>query len=139
MKFFANVLSIIVLFAINSVSARQMGGAAPAPKPAVQPQPIPVVNRPLPQQQPAAQKQTYKDLVAYVKNAGNVWDTTKGMLRPDFVTTMIQKARAARLEDFQLEALLKTARDMHGIFSGNQNKDIATLQAVDNQIAVAIR
>ncbi|HLC07455.1 MAG TPA: hypothetical protein VJJ26_04685 [Candidatus Babeliales bacterium] len=138
MKFFKNTLSIVLLFTINSISARAVGGSAQAPKRATQPQPIParIVNQP-PVQQPAAQKQSFRDLVAYVKSANNVWDDTHLMLRTDFITTVVQKARAAHLDDFQLEALLQTARDLHGKFSGNRTHDIHILQDINQQIALA--
>lgn len=134
MKFFTNAISIIILCTINSVNARSRGDAA-----AQQPQPAPVVNRPVVNQKPTISNPSYNDLVTYVKNTTNVWDNARGLLRPDFIATIIQKANAAGLESFQIDALLRTARDIHGIFSGNQNKDIATLQAIDNQIASAIR
>ena len=133
MKFFTNVVSIIVLCTINSVNARTRDGAA------AQPQPTPVANRPTVHQKPTISNPSYNDLVAYVKNATNVWDNARGLLRADFIATVIQKANAAGLESFQIDALLRTARDMHGIFSSNQNRDIAILQAIDNQIAATIR
>ncbi len=137
MKFLKNLLPILAIFTISSVSAKKRGGAAP--RATAQPQqPAPTqINQPV-QKQPLQQRESYKDLVAFVKNAGNVWDNSRSMLRTDFVNTVVQKAQATNLDDFQLEALLQTARDMHGIFSGNQNKDIATLQSVNNQITAAI-
>src|SRR5207253_3062915 len=104
-----------------------------------QPVPMRIINQPPRRQQPTMQEQSYKDLIAYVKNAYNAWDKRNGVLKSDFVTTMIQKARIAHLDDFQLESLLQTARDMHGEFSGNQKRDVAILQSVDAQIITAIR
>jgi len=141
MNFFKNILLIVALFTIHSLSPRVVGAGTPA-KPAVQPQPVPMkrVAQPPIQQPPIIQqKQSYKNLVDYVKTTQNVWDNRNGILREDFVTTMIQKARTSNLDTFQLEALLQTARDIHGRFSGNKNQDITILQSVDNQIAAAIR
>ena len=142
MKFFKNTLSIILLFTINSIHARTATVASPT----IQPQPPvtkittpPVTQKPAVQLKQMVQPQSYKDLVAYVKNSRDVWDNTQGILKTDFVATMIQKARASHLNALQLEALLQTARDIHGIFSGNQNKDISLLQSVENQITAATR
>lgn len=145
MKSFQNILSIIALFALNPVNARR--ASTRIPKPTLQPQPIltKAINQPLVQkqspiqQQPTIEKQSYKNLVTDVKSSNNVWDNTRELLRADFVTTMIQKARTANLDAIQLEALLQTARDFHGKFSGNAAQDIAILQSVNNQIAAAIK
>ncbi len=140
MKILKKILSIVILFAVSSLSAKQT--AKKSSRPAAQPKPIPTqINRqPIPQQQPTTQGQSsYAELVTYIKNAANVWDNATAKLRSDFVTTIVQKARALGLEDFQLEALLQTARDMHGIFSGNPTRDIALLQSLDTQISTAIR
>jgi hypothetical protein len=139
MKFLRKLLPALVLFTITCVSAKKRGGGAPqiTQQPQLQPKPSTRVNQPV-QQQPIQSAESYKGLVAFVKKFPNAWDNANARLKTDFVNTMIQKAQAAHLDDFQLEALLQTARDFHGIFSGNQNKDIATLQSVNNQIAAAI-
>jgi hypothetical protein len=132
-----NLLLILALCTPYFLSAKKRGGGAPRATQPQQPSPTARINQPV-QKQPLQQKESYKDLVVFVKNYRNAWDNSRSMLRTDFVNTVAQKARAANLDDFQLEALLQTARDFHGIFSGNQNKDIAILQSVDNQIAAAI-
>jgi hypothetical protein len=137
MKFLKNLLPILVIFTITSVSAKKRGGGAPRVTEQPQSRPAARINQPV-QKQPTQREESYKDLVAFVRNYRNAWDNANGRLRTDFVDTMIQKAQATNLDGFQLEALLQTARDLHGIFSGNQNKDIATLQAVENQINAAI-
>ncbi len=136
MKFLRNLLPVLVIFTISSLSAKKRGGGAPRTTEQPQPRPSTRINQPV-QEQPA-QGQSYKDLVTFVKNYRNAWDNAQGKLTTNFVNTVAQKAQAANLDDFQLEALLQTARDLHGIFSGNQNKDIATLQSVNNQITAAI-
>jgi hypothetical protein len=132
-----NLLLILALCMLSSLSAKKRGGGAPRATEQPQPRPTARINQPV-QTQPIQRKESYRDLVTFVKNA-HAWDNSRSMLRTDFVNTVVQKAQAANLDGFQLEALLQTARDLHGIFSGNQNKDIATLQSVNNQIAAAIR
>lgn len=134
MKSLGRITIFSLLFIINFSNAKNIGGA-PAYTATPPSQPAPTMQQAI--QQPTAQEQSYKDLVAYVKSSGNAWDRN-GMLNKEFVATILQKARALGLEDFQLEALLQTARDMHGVFSGNQNNDIAILQAVDRQIDAAV-
>lgn len=147
-----------MLFGMSPIIARGVGGAIPAPAqkppqpipqqipqvpqkgiPPIMPQkPQPAIPKPVPVQQPIAQERSYKDLVIYIKNSGNVWDASRSILSGEFVRTIVQKARALRLSNLQVEALLQTARDMHAQFSGDKNKDIAILQAINKQIAAAI-
>jgi hypothetical protein len=135
MNFLKNITVFSLLFIINFSNAKNIGGAPAYTATPPSSQPAPTMRQPI--QQPPAQERSYKDLVAYIKNSSNAWDRN-GMLNKEFVATILQKARALGIEDFQLEALLQTARDMHGIFSGDQNKDIAILQAVDRQIDAAV-
>lgn len=137
MKFLRNLLPVLVIFTMSSVSAKKRGGGAPRATAQPPARPTAPINLPV-QKQPVQQRESYKDLVTFVKNASNAWDNAQGKLTTNFVNTVAQKARAAQLDNFQLEALLQTARDLHGVFSGNQNKDIATLQSVNNQITAAI-
>lgn len=163
MKFLSKVLQITILFSINTAYARSMGSAqkpTPQPQPTpqqfpqpsqkitppvIQPKPQPtIIPAPLPQQKPqpiqqSAQERSYKDIVIHIKNARNVWNASRSMLSEEFVRTIVQKGRALKLSNFQIEALLQTARDIHAQFSGNKNKDIAILQSIDKQIAAAIR
>jgi hypothetical protein len=148
MKYFNHIIAIIVLLIFNFMIPRSLSTPSqrqplPTPKPAtpvitipVQPKPIPKVDKPVIAQ--PIKNESYKDLVSYVKNARNTWDVQKGLLNASFVTTIVQKGKAANLEPFQIEALLQTARDVHGIFSGNPQKDIAILQSVDKQINNAV-
>ena len=144
MKYFKNIVTLITLFAFAYMNPKNIGRAVPQPAPVSQAKPIPTrtvpstqpIRKPAPMQ--PVKKESYKDLVDYVKNARNAWDAQKGMLNSSFVTIMVQKGQAANLESFQIEALLQTARDVHGIFSGNPQKDIAILQSVDKQINNAV-
>ncbi len=144
MKFFVKILCVTILV-LNNTSLDARAAGAKRAKQAPQKKQTPVSKQPVKQQgratQPATrqQQQTYKDLVAFVKTNRNAWDSTKKMLSNTFIDSMLAKARELNLEDFQLEALLKTARDMHGVFSGNQNNDIAILQSVDQQITNAVQ
>lgn len=132
-----------MLFSIKSMNPR-MSSKPVTTTPTTQPMPTPqkkIVNPPVIQtQQPAVvQKQSYKDLVFYIKNATNVWDNSSERLKTDFVTTIVTKARAANLEDFELDSLLQTARDIHAQFSDNQNKNITILKSLENQRVTAIK
>jgi len=139
MNTFKIIVSTVVLFTINFLDARTVSSAGRKPTPQAKRAPIKTTPQ-QPIQQPIAQEPlSYRELDTYIKNAPNAWDNVNGKLQADFVTTIVQKARALRLDDFQLEALLQTARDVHGIFSGNAQRDIATLQSLDNQIATAVR
>jgi hypothetical protein len=103
------------------------GQATPAQKKPIQ---TPVIQK---------EKQSYKDLVNYIKKATNTWDNTNKILNEDFVDTLVKKARQAQLENFQLDALLQTARDAHAQFSNNSNNNIAILELLEKQRANAIR
>jgi hypothetical protein len=139
MKFFTFMMTIITSLFINSTHAKNIGSTAQS-RQVAQPQPKPTqIKVQPPIQQPIAQKESYKDLVTYVKNAKNTWDNKNALLRSDFITHMIQKAKASNLDGFQLEALLQTARDVHGIFSDDEDTNIAILQSVDNQIFAALQ
>jgi hypothetical protein len=142
MKFFIKILCITTIALHNqSVNARSAGGTKAKQAPVRKQTPTP---KQQPTRQPvrpvqSTQQQTYKDLVALVKSSKNAWDPAKKMLNNNFIDTVITKARELNLESFQLEALLKTARDMHGVFSGNQNNDIAILKSVEQQITHAVQ
>lgn len=145
MKFFKKTLITVIFCTTVCIDAKISGGApAPSPKPAPAPvaqqKPAPAPIRqptPQPQAQPKAQTPTFQSLIAYVKSTPSAWDRPNARLSTKFVDDMIQQARTAQLDASQLETLLQTARDMHGIFFGNQQKDIAILQSVDNQITNA--
>lgn len=151
MNIFKTTVIIATVCIATSINARQVG-QAPAQRPAQpQPMPAPVVKQPIPQpkpapamkqpvlqQKPAAQVPTFQNLIMSVKNASNVWDRTNNRLNSNFIDSIVRQAHAAQLDTLQLETLLKTARDIHGIFSGNQQKDIAILHSVESQIIAAI-
>jgi len=139
MNFFKNTFIAIVIFTTLPIDAKIMGGAGrPSPYPVAQPKPVPAP-APAPAKQPAAQIPTFQSLIAYVKNTPSAWDRANARLNTSFVSDIVKQGRAAQLDALQLETLLQTARDMHGIFSGNQQKDSAILQSVANQIAAAIQ
>lgn len=159
MKFLLKTLSITIFLGISPIFARSTGTPTPPPasqqippvpqkitppiipqkpQPSVIPTPI-QQQKQQPIQQPLIQEKSYKDLVTYIKNSRNVWNASTSMLSAEFVRTIVQKARTLKLSAFQAEALLQTARDIHAQFSGNKNKDIAILQAIDQQIAAAIK
>jgi hypothetical protein len=144
MNFIKYMCLISAVCSINFIDTRTRGSAQQPTQPQpVQPRPIPAQRSPqAPVQQPplAQPSQSYRNLSTYIKrNAQNVWDNRNGILRSEFVNSIVQQARASQLNDFQLEALLQTARDIHGVFSGNQARDISILQAVNNQIATALQ
>jgi hypothetical protein len=113
---------------------------SPQPAPVAAPAPTPVRNVPIPAQKSGMPNiPTFSNLVVHVKNARGAWDGTTQKLNTAFVADIVQQSRLAQLDPLQIETLLQTARDVHGIFSGNQQKDIAILQSVDNQIAAAIQ
>lgn len=123
MKFFKNRLAIVALCAINSMNAQVV--SSPTTKytggtPIKQVQEI---------QLPTGK--TYADLVKYVKEYQYTWDNQKQMLHEPFVNQMIKAAEEANLEEFQLKALLQTARDKHAIFTGNPEKDRAILEKIN--------
>ena len=146
MNFFKNVIPLIVLLCINSINAKRMGSTAtkPAPAPAAK---TPVIQQPAVRQPITSsfakatadtQERSYKDLVNYIKNASNVWDRANARLKSEFNYDLIKKANLLKLDNVQLEALLQTARDVHGIFTGNQAKDKNILTTIEDQIQAAI-
>lgn len=145
MQFFKNIFITLILSTTLPLHAKGTGGAVPAAAPAVkQPQarPIPAPKPAAVQKSPAkptAQTSTFQSLIAYVKNTPNAWDRANGKLSTNFINDMTKQARAAKLDALQLETLLQTARDVHGVFSGDQQKDRAILQSVATQIAIAIQ
>jgi hypothetical protein len=143
MKYINILVLFISLTGIDSINAKAPRAAQPIAQkiPAVAAPAKPAFVQPIaqPAPQPVVQKQTFKDLITSVKNDRNAWDPVASKLNQNFVNNIVQKAHDARLEDSQVDALLKTARDAQGVFSGNPHKDIAILNAVDEQIRSATR
>lgn len=135
MKFFKNILPIIILFFANHSIAKSRSATASA-----RPQPVAQSSfaKASADKQPVMQEKSYKDMVNFVKKTSNVWDSRDGRLNSEFIYTIIRKANQLNLDNDQLGSLLQTARDVHGIFSGNQNKDIAILNMIETQIKAAI-
>jgi|GEM_PF-5990697 len=136
MNLLKKISLLTVLLTINFTNGKSLqkpminpptGQATPAQKKPIQ---TPVIQK---------EKQSYKDLVNYIKKATNTWDNTNKILNEDFVDTLVKKARQAQLENFQLDALLQTARDAHAQFSNNSNNNIAILELLEKQRANAIR
>lgn len=153
MNVIKNVIPLIVFFSINSVNAKRIGGARPSSRPT----PAPVVKQPvapsLPERQPSVQQpitssfakapagtqeKSYKDLVNYVKNASNVWNSVASILNVQFINSIATKARQLNLDNTQLESLLQTARDVHGVFTGNQDQDRRILTNIGSQIRASL-
>jgi len=136
MKFFKYTL-IATLVCTTAMHAKKTGGA-PSP---YTPSPQPVITTPTKQftPQPTGEASVFQSLIAHAKRDQNAWDRRQEKLNSVFVNDIIAKGRRADLNDAQLEIILKTARDMHGVFSYNQQKNISILQAVDEQIAAALQ
>ncbi len=129
MNFINKVFCITVLFAIGSVSARPpvRGRAAATTKvPAKKTTPAPT--------KPAAQRQTYKQLHDNIlrMSQGAVFAGNK--LSDTFMKNTIAQANAADLGEDGLKFLLQTARDKFAPFTGDDVKDLATLQQINAQI-----
>jgi hypothetical protein len=140
MKIFKNILPIAMLFFVNFVIAKSRGAAAPArPQAVVQQPPVPQSIAKQTIQPPVMQEKSYKDMVNFIKKSPNAWDSRHSKLDNNFINIIIKKANQLNLDNAQLESLLQTARDMHGVFSGNQNQDIAILSTIEGQIETAIK
>jgi hypothetical protein len=156
MNFFKNTIPLIILFCINSSKARVGSSAKIQP----QPKPVTVVKQPnfAPSSHEASvsapsfaksfgghskastdtQEKSYKDLVNYIKKSSNAWDRTNAGLNLEFIYDMMQKAQHLKLDNDQFESLLQTARDVHGVFTGNQAKDKNILITIEAQIQAAL-
>ena len=135
---FHNLLVIIVLCTIGSINARTMGTTAPKPvitgqptnQPVVTPPQKPVINT----QQPTVQINTFAQLSNKIKGGGIlIWDKGSQLLNQNFVNTLVNDAKAAKITDDQLEFLLNMARDYHAQFRGNREQDIKILNALAAQ------
>jgi hypothetical protein len=146
MKIFKSIFSFSILFSTHFIDARV--GASSQRQQSVQQTPSSFVKTTADTQQPVMpssvktsadmQEKSYKDLVNYVKNVSNAWDRPNRQLNPEFISTMIQKARQLNLDNIQLQSLLETARDIHAIFSGDRPHDVAILNWVNHQIREAL-
>jgi hypothetical protein len=143
MKFFKRTLAIVVLFAANSVFARDLVKKAAA-KPAVA---KPAAKRTVTTRrnqtvtQPTTQaNKTYAQLVAFVKNSKtpDVWNPSEDILYDAYIGLVEKDALDANLDSMQFNALLQTARDYHAPFTNDQSKNIAMLQNLKTQRKNAI-
>lgn len=129
MNCFKNILSIVALFSIGSVSAKTVvrksatSGAESR------------VSAPASRQAAAVKTKTYKELVASI--GANAWDNGNKLLSPTFVNSMIQQVNASGLGRAALISLLQTARDKFAQFTGNNDADAKILMALENQANAA--
>jgi len=135
MNFINKMLCITALFAIGSVSARNQaarGRATTTKAPAKKPAPAPAPT------QPAIQGQTYKQLHDNIlrMSQGAVFMGNK--LNDTFIQNTVAQANAADLGADGIKFLLQTARDKFAPFTGDDAKDLATLQQINVQIDNAL-
>lgn len=135
MKYLNKVLCIVAFFSVGLISARPMGGAAaPAqPTPARVTPPTPAGRPAITPGKPAAQAANYKATKAQILGMGEKNVIQNNLLRPDF----IKKMKDIATDKIELELFLKIARDKYLPLTGNDNTDLARLQAINQQIAQA--
>lgn len=124
-----------MLFSALCIDAKGSRKAVVATNPIVQPEPEP---KPVIRQHREQKPTTFKSLMIFVKNSKLAWDNINKRLDSTFVNSMINLVQQAQLEDTHLQALLQTARDVHGVFSNNSDENLEILEDVGSQIAAAI-
>jgi hypothetical protein len=127
MKFFKNMLVVVILCAISSfVIARVTNKPTAITKP-TSPAPTPT-EKPVTEEKPVqVAAKTFKQLIDEVKGAKGVWVDSEKIFNPEFEKRIASAALVANLDADQLSLLLQMARDYHAMFTGNQEKDRAIL------------
>jgi hypothetical protein len=70
-------------------------------------------------------------------NKAQVIDTASGQFTADFITDVVSMVEESELGEMVLRTLLQTARDQFVVFTGNDDKDLALLRSINQQISDA--
>ena len=140
MNFINKVVCITAFFALGSISAKPMAGRAGAPAGNQTPARVTPAAKTPGRVTPAvpAAAQTYKQLHDNIlkRTANTVF--TGNQFQQKFVTDTVAQAKAADIGADGLKFLLQTARDKFAPFTGDNDRDLALLLQINEQIENAV-
>lgn len=134
MKFLNQLVCVISFFAVASVSALKTGGATPQPERVSTPAPTRTPGVPAP-----GPKQTLKQLhdrVLAMKQS-DIFDA-KNQFKPVFISIVSTGVTGAEIKKEGYTYLLQTARDKFAPFTGDNTKDLALLNNINQQISTIV-
>ncbi|HLC07453.1 MAG TPA: hypothetical protein VJJ26_04675 [Candidatus Babeliales bacterium] len=130
MSFFKNLLPIILLCTISSVSPRGVGQT----RPVEQPKPTPIKAIPTPpiiRQQPVIQQKSYAQALDIIKNQ---MPSRKVLINNVFTQEFIDFVTALNLSEIETTALLQAGANIHATWTDNNETNKKILSSLRNNI-----